>query len=631
MPIPVKCACGKTLSLKDELAGKKVKCPACQKLLSVPTPKVPEESPDEPWNLDDSDFEDESEEAPAKSRSSKKSASSGAKPRKGKAKGKKSSGNQRGLLIGLAAGGGLLVAALLTWMFWPAKPADNVAANPPGDAPAKVAAPTSGAGTSATPAATGSAPGGGAVGNVVGSSPRLPDAVTQAPAWLVGNAPFDVVKYFEAPPPDQNAAPLYLDAIAEFSWELENCFPADPQQTQRFQAVKERVQRYMALQDKPRTEATAAQWDALLRDYEVGFQKLAIAQQKPKCVFETGVGIMALWPHVQSARGVARMVDERVRRDLENGNFDRPLQSIEICLRLSRDIRQRGLGISQLVSTAMDGLILEAMVRRLITTPGVKREHCDRLLVLLQEHEQQSQNLHLDSAQGEYISQRAALHDIQDPAARRAIQQSMGLKDDSIGAIWMVITELAFTSDNPSKATATDIPKANERAAKLDERQEIAAFDEEYRTVVALGQKPYRERAAGWSLYETTFKETANREMKLLIAPALMTGWGPMFEALTRGATKRHGAQALVALRRWQLTHTEPPRDLAQVMSDAGVNAVPRDDYADAPLKLATLNGQPLIYSIGGDGKDDGGAVEFQPQSGPKGPGDVLFQLTPPQ
>ena len=80
MPIPVKCACGKTLSLKDELAGKKVKCPACQKLLSVPTPKVPEESPDEPWNLDDSDFEDESEEAPAKSRSSKKSASSGAKP-----------------------------------------------------------------------------------------------------------------------------------------------------------------------------------------------------------------------------------------------------------------------------------------------------------------------------------------------------------------------------------------------------------------------------------------------------------------------------------------------------------------------------------------------------------------------
>ena len=91
MPIPIKCACGKKLSLKDELAGKKVKCPACQKVLSVPKPKAPEESLDEPWDLDDSaeaDFENEREEASAKSRTAKKSASSGATSRKGKAKGK---------------------------------------------------------------------------------------------------------------------------------------------------------------------------------------------------------------------------------------------------------------------------------------------------------------------------------------------------------------------------------------------------------------------------------------------------------------------------------------------------------------------------------------------------------------
>ncbi len=41
MPISVPCQCGKTLNVRDELAGKAVKCPACQKVLQVPTSKNP--------------------------------------------------------------------------------------------------------------------------------------------------------------------------------------------------------------------------------------------------------------------------------------------------------------------------------------------------------------------------------------------------------------------------------------------------------------------------------------------------------------------------------------------------------------------------------------------------------------
>src|SRR5436305_2156786 len=36
MPIKVKCACGKAFAAKDELAGKTVKCPGCQKPLKIP-------------------------------------------------------------------------------------------------------------------------------------------------------------------------------------------------------------------------------------------------------------------------------------------------------------------------------------------------------------------------------------------------------------------------------------------------------------------------------------------------------------------------------------------------------------------------------------------------------------------
>lgn len=36
MPIVVRCTCGKALSVKDELAGKRVRCPACKAVLEVP-------------------------------------------------------------------------------------------------------------------------------------------------------------------------------------------------------------------------------------------------------------------------------------------------------------------------------------------------------------------------------------------------------------------------------------------------------------------------------------------------------------------------------------------------------------------------------------------------------------------
>jgi DNA-directed RNA polymerase subunit M/transcription elongation factor TFIIS len=37
MPIATTCQCGKTLNVKDELAGKAVKCPACQQIIKVPS------------------------------------------------------------------------------------------------------------------------------------------------------------------------------------------------------------------------------------------------------------------------------------------------------------------------------------------------------------------------------------------------------------------------------------------------------------------------------------------------------------------------------------------------------------------------------------------------------------------
>jgi phage FluMu protein Com len=45
MSINVVCDCGKTLKVKDDAAGKKIKCPACQTVLTVPAAGAAEEPP----------------------------------------------------------------------------------------------------------------------------------------------------------------------------------------------------------------------------------------------------------------------------------------------------------------------------------------------------------------------------------------------------------------------------------------------------------------------------------------------------------------------------------------------------------------------------------------------------------
>ncbi len=46
MPIPVDCSCGRHFLIKDDLAGKKVRCSECKGIMTVPQPNI-ETSPDD--------------------------------------------------------------------------------------------------------------------------------------------------------------------------------------------------------------------------------------------------------------------------------------------------------------------------------------------------------------------------------------------------------------------------------------------------------------------------------------------------------------------------------------------------------------------------------------------------------
>ena len=187
---------------------------------------------------------------------------------------------------------------------------------------------------------------------------------------------------------------------------------------------------------------------------------------------------------------------------------------------------------------------------------------------LFKNHEEHSLDLVPGAAQGEYICQRKRSINSKNPDGRRRFEDAVGANDDSIEAI---LGQLVRMMNPEGGFTDSQRQEVHQLATKFDGRTEIADLDAQYLKVVAIHDKPYREREAAWTEFETTLKQKQSFSVQIL-----PTSWNPFFNAFTRNATKRHGTHALVALRRWQLTHTEPPGDLAQVMSNAEVNAVPR-------------------------------------------------------
>jgi hypothetical protein len=59
-------------------------------------------------------------------------------------------------------------------------------------------------------------------------------------------------------------------------------------------------------------------------------------------------------------------------------------------------------------------------------------------------------------------------------------------------------------------------------------------------------------------------------------------------------------------------------------VKNAGLNSVPIDPYHGKPLELVTSGREPVICSVGADGKDDGGGTESRYGTRP---GDVPFRL----
>ncbi len=442
--------------------------------------------------------------------------------------------------------------------------------------------------------------------------PKLPGAVELLPDGLGASAPFDVAAFFTSLPAELNAAPLYLDALFEFDAGMFVCFPPGSETSRRKQLAERRGRTLDELHSaftKDPASVSGEAIDRLVAELEAGMLKLEEAQHRPRCMFQTGLHSMSPLPHAQAARRVARLVTLRTRRSLDRGDLDQPLHDLAIVLRLIRDLRPRGPMICQLVATAMTGACTVQITPLLLASPALRDPHARRLLELFVDHEAASIDGFQEGLKFEYLALRKLLADV--------------VKDPH-GSIPELLDQILTDGKNGPRQKPrayTQIVRHQIENMSVEQIKQVnAKVDQVFRDLLALQDRPFSH----WPQEPFDVKRFLDGSFYSKLPAMFLPAARSFGEAEARAKVYVRGTTCLIALRMWMDRTHQVPSDLDTVVKAAGLPKVPIDPYSGEPLRLVLLDGKPVVYSIGKDGRDDGGRIDSD--HGRK-PGDQTYRL----
>jgi hypothetical protein len=272
----------------------------------------------------------------------------------------------------------------------------------------------------------------------------------------------------------------------------------------------------------------------------------------------------------------------------------------------------------------------------IIDARTIDSRQCDRLLALFIDHDANTVDPFVEGNRSEYISSRQGLYDLQhrtgsfDPKFMKEQWQISGDTTSPLACV-KLFTDLWGVSEQelPQAAAglqAALLPGAWQGGKMLSDEnyaKEVEAVNRFFATILALAEK-----TNDWRKQEAAVKEAEASIDETILAKFVVPPVGGVMESIRRNEAHLRGTQCLLALRRWQLKYANsPPPDLATVVKAAGIPDVPMDPYSDQPLRMALIDGKPVVYSVGPDGKDDKAKIRSNWYT--REPGDFIFQREP--
>ncbi len=286
---------------------------------------------------------------------------------------------------------------------------------------------------------------------------------------------------------------------------------------------------------------------------------------------------------------------------MERRDFDGAIRDVETVLRLARDLQPRGAVSTQLVSAALMQVAGSDMVSRILAAPGLRVEHCDRILELLTGHEAKSMDGYSEGLRAEYLMMRLTIRDLVRHQSEMARRMGLNRGDSVVKAI--LAPFFKYSPPGTLEPLPDDADAQIARTSSDVLARKVRELDRYYRALLALSATPYANRIRTASALKLAASDDLLSRFITLMSPPIE----PFTRAISRSTTTLRADECLVALRRWQLRHPGSPPDMASVVKAARLKAVPADPYDGKPMRLVMVDGQAVVYSVGRDGNDDGG------------------------
>lgn len=314
-------------------------------------------------------------------------------------------------------------------------------------------------------------------------------------------------------------------------------------------------------------------------------RKAAAMQQ---CRFDRDSGDpggLSLPPNIPGV--AASLLRLHARSELAQGRVDSAMIDVRTMIRMSRHIATDPRLISLLIAFGVDGAAAKMLEEAL---PAVT-------------HREQLADLDLD-----------------EDWARRVLRRSLQGEKSAGMALFSELAEGGFSGT----AVAAPVPASISNGGVNDPTQMLYAVlfisDElnAYSQLMAIYQsesfKPYYQERARLS----SLAQWRGGLFTQIFVPAIS---GPFRTAGKVEATDG-AATTAIAVTQYRLDHGDMPRRLSDLIP-AYLDQLPRDPFNGEPLRLVIKSNNWVVYSVGPDGKDDGGTpVDNRTETG-----DVVFSL----
>lgn len=306
---------------------------------------------------------------------------------------------------------------------------------------------------------------------------------------------------------------------------------------------------------------------------------------------EVKVGLIGiLIPHVQVMREACRMFLVDTRRAVIDNDSERAVGNIETTLGIARHAAEHPILVSALVGIACRGIALEQIEELIVEHPGFLS---DEQLAYVQELVAADNLYDFVSLDGE----EAWFNDI--------VQQLF--TDDGDGNGKMTWDGLRVSTGLLPGLTGGEMPRDDFEKVKkmltnatLDRKSTV----ETHKKLIEIAKdhfaKPFYEKPLD---LDDIVKEQADGNFLL---ESLMPAYDGVRFAMERSIGEQDGAVLAIAIERFKLANGRLPEALDELVPEF-IAQIPLDRVTGQPVKFVVKGDDPLIYSVGTNGIDNGG------------------------